>query len=274
MGLSLNPMTWTPSNLAETVVEGITGSEAAGDIAGLFGAAMTGDILGVASQTFDLGGNVISGFGRFAEGVWNSAKQGFAEFSNPGQIYSPDFNRFGRAGGYAAGQASGPFDTGMIGNPFGGLGGLGLGAGQGLGGAGGSLANLGAKMGISNPDFGGAGDAGGAVEQANALNFSDMDRIMNNPNLSLETKIMLVMLKLQRAKREEVETQFREAHASSKSAAGMGKGVEQDKAKASSQEALALLQKSQQELNELTQLTSGLSKMFHDMKMSTIQNIR
>lgn len=262
MGLSLNPMTWTPSNLAETVVEGITGSEGAGDVAGLFTAAMTGDILGVLSQGADLTGNVVGGFGRFAEGVWNAGKQGFAEFSNPGQCYSPDFGRFGGARGYGAGQANGPFDTGLFG---GGLNNALQGLGRGVNPLGGVF---------GDQSFGGVGDKAGDVEFKNQMNFGDMDAIMNNPNMSLETKIMLVLLKLQRQKREEVEGNFREAYAAKKSAAGMGKGQDADKAKASADEALALLQKNQQELNELNSMTTNLSKMFHEMKSATIQNIR
>ena len=62
--LSWNPTSWTPSNLAEEAVEFMTGSEVAGDVAGLATAWITGDAMGIASQAGDLGQNVMAGAGK------------------------------------------------------------------------------------------------------------------------------------------------------------------------------------------------------------------
>ena len=116
MGLSLNPMSWTPSNLAESAVEFVTGSEAAGDVAGLLMANMTGDVAGVADQGMDLGENVVAGGKKLLEGFGNALKDAFQVFSNPGAVKQPDAAQ-APTEGYKPGEATGPNDTGAIGNP-------------------------------------------------------------------------------------------------------------------------------------------------------------
>jgi len=115
--LSWNPSTWTPSNLAEELVEGLTGSEGLGDVAGLWAAGATGDVKGVADQSYDLGDNVGKGLGKFVEGVWNAAKDAIEVFSNPGQVKPPSQNP-GQVDGYAppAGPDAGQVPPTDIGN--------------------------------------------------------------------------------------------------------------------------------------------------------------
>jgi hypothetical protein len=112
--LSWNPSSWTVSNFAESAVEFVTGSEAAGDIAGLAGAWLTGDALGIASQAGDLGTNIVGGLGTLFGGVADAAKDAWKEFSNPGSISQPNPSQC-TCGGYPAGEASGPNDVGTVG---------------------------------------------------------------------------------------------------------------------------------------------------------------
>lgn len=116
MGLSLNPMSWTPSNLAESAVEFVTGSEAAGDIAGLAAAYLTGDVKGIADQGMDIGENVVAGGKKLLEGFGSALKDAFQVFSNPGAVKPPEASQC-QAPGYAGGTAASQNDTGVIGNP-------------------------------------------------------------------------------------------------------------------------------------------------------------
>jgi len=61
--LSWNPCTWTPSNIAESAVEGLSGSEFLGDLAGAGLSFMTGDVLGGLDQVADGLDNVASFLG-------------------------------------------------------------------------------------------------------------------------------------------------------------------------------------------------------------------
>lgn len=101
--LSWNPSSWTVSNFAEAGVEALTGSEAAGDIAGMIGAYATGDVMGMADQGADVFDNVKAGVGALVSGVRQGIEDGVAEFNNPGSVGKPDQKKCG--GGYAAGGA-------------------------------------------------------------------------------------------------------------------------------------------------------------------------
>lgn len=112
--LSWNPTSWTPSNLAEEAVEFISGSEAAGDVAGLAAAWLTGDMLGVAGQGMDLGTNILAGGSTLLEGFGKAAKDAVQNFSNPGSINSPSQDDYSY-GGYGDGEATSSTDTGSFG---------------------------------------------------------------------------------------------------------------------------------------------------------------
>jgi len=118
MGLSLNPMSWTPSNLAESAVEFVTGSEAAGDIAGLWMAGATGDVKGLAEQSADLGQNIAAGGKKLLEGFCSALKDAFQVFSNPGAVKPPEASQC-QAPGYADGTPASQTDTGAVGNSSG-----------------------------------------------------------------------------------------------------------------------------------------------------------
>lgn len=174
-------------------------------------------------------------------------------YTDPGSVKPPSVNTAPSAG-YSTGTATSPTDTGVIGesnvtNTKGG-------------------AEVGTGVEKSTDKF----EGGASTDDMMAYN--DMDRIMGDNNLSLETKIFLILLKLQRKAREQVGKEFQDAYAKNKNAAGITDTAAKDKAKAEAQEALAKLQKDQEELNQLSQMTSNLQKLFHDMKMSTIGNIR
>jgi len=112
--LSWNPTSWTPSNLAEEAVEFISGSEAAGDVAGLAAAWLTGDMLGVAGQAGDLGTNVLAGGSKLLEGFGKAAQDAFQVFSNPGAVATPSQSGC-TCTGYADGETTSNTDTGTIG---------------------------------------------------------------------------------------------------------------------------------------------------------------
>lgn len=83
--LSLNPLTWTPSNLAEAAVQGLTGSEFAGDVAGAIFGFATGDVFGGAEQVFDGADNV----GGFLGAVGGAVAQAADQYFGTGSVSSP-----------------------------------------------------------------------------------------------------------------------------------------------------------------------------------------
>lgn len=231
--LSWNPSSWTVSNFAESAVEFVTGSEAAGDVAGLAGAWLTGDALGIASQAGDLGTNIMGGLGTLFDGVGKAAQDAWKEFSNPGSIREPNASQC-TCGGYNAGEANGPHDTGAFG---------GQSASQGIGGAGGLDAEIDAIM-----------KGGGSIE----------DKIF---------ALLMALQRDKKAKVGKAMDKFTQLTKDAGKAAD-SKADNQHELGADKDAAMQAMQKEMGELSQLTQLASNLQSSFKQMKDSVIQNIR
>lgn len=241
MSVSGMPASWKPSDLAESLVEGLTGSEGLGDIAGMAAAHFTGDAAGVAGQGQDLMENVGKGLMKFAEGVFNAAKDAVQVFSNPGAVKSPSQEATQGTGGYAPGEATGPTDTGVVGDPPAAGGAQGAGQTEGAGGAEGS---------------GGAEGASGTDTQSQ---MNDLDAILNDPGASLESKVFALLSKLQLKSEGKLEGIVKK----------MGTGKD-DKL---NQKDMTDLQRAQADVSQLTSITTSLLQGFKQMKDSIIQNI-
>ena len=85
MDLSLNPLSWTPSNLAEAAVQGLTGSEFAGDVAGAVFGFASGDVFGGVEQVADGLDNV----GGFLNSVAGAVSQAADQYFGSGAVSSP-----------------------------------------------------------------------------------------------------------------------------------------------------------------------------------------
>lgn len=104
--LSLNPSSWTLGNLAEGLSDAVGLPEVVGDILGGGVSLMTGDFGGAIDQASDFGENVVAG----AQAAYQAGKDAFLH--GPGGCSSPN-QAEAPSGGYGAGQANGPEDTGM-----------------------------------------------------------------------------------------------------------------------------------------------------------------
>jgi hypothetical protein len=228
MHLSLNPASWSISNLAEAAVQGLTGNKGLADIAGLATAAFTGDVKGIAQHGKDLIGDVGRAAKAFTDGFSKAASDAVKAFSNPGAVGAPNV-----AGCKCPGYSNSPSNT--------------------------------SQTGMTPP------------KSISNLEGESLDSILNNPGLSLESKIMFVLLKLQGEKRKEMKDRLK----ASVDARQGGDGATVDvktgtggTTKVDAQGAQQLLQQSANELNELSQMSTNMLKLFHDMKMATISNIR
>ncbi len=99
--LSWNPLTWTPSNLAEGLSDAIGLPEVVGDLVGGGVSLLTGDFAGAIDQGIDFAENV------FAAVSWDNDKF----LHGPGGIPSPDC-KCCPPNTYPPGEPSGPTDMG------------------------------------------------------------------------------------------------------------------------------------------------------------------
>lgn len=256
------------SSLADNLVTKLTGSDALGDIVGLGVAVATGDAWGVAKQGLDLADNVVAGAGTFAKGVWGAAKDAVKAFSNPGQVYSP--SQYGS-------QYGGMPNSGWCGTP-----------GMGMGGGFDPFSGIGQQPPfnpgqftepfhpVSSPSTGGM--FSGIKNLFGNSEDNEINSILGNGALSFETKIMLVLMAMQKKKRQQVMDHMLTANQKQVDAAGFGTSdVDRKKAaEATSQQntAQAMMQEAANSLSQLQSLATNLQKAFHDSKMATIQNIR
>jgi len=136
--------------------------------------------------------------------------------------------------------------------------------------------------------IGGSTSAGSASDTLNKAKTAEqgsdqsLDAILSDPTMSLETKILSILLKLQKDKKQEVYDHLTKGTALKKQASAAGVGAEagsaQEKNKtdleADASREMQLMQQSASELNELTSMTTNMMKLQHDMKMATVQNLR
>lgn len=170
--LSLNPSSWSLSNLAEEAAEFITGSEAAGDLVGLAVAYGTGDIGGVVSQAGDLGTNIVAGGKALVEGYIKAGQNAGQEFSNPGSVKSPSQGG-ATAPGYAEGTPASQNDTGVVGN--------------------------------APASQTGAADEAKGLDPELQKEYNELQGVLSDLNMSLEDKVFALLMFLNKKKEGDVE---------------------------------------------------------------------
>jgi hypothetical protein len=103
-----------------------------------------------------------------------------------------------------------------------------------------------------------------------------IDGIINNPNMSLEDKIMAVLMLLEEAAQKDVRDDMSNLSGAQKKNQD-AVGGKDDKAKQEGHDdvtnATNQLQRDSERLNQLNSLMSNIEKMFNDMKMTAIRNI-
>jgi hypothetical protein len=281
------------SNIGSSIAN--IAQEAVSDIESVGGGSLADSVTSLAQTGLDsfmrdLGG----GLENIGRSFINAGQDLIQNFSQPGSIYPPanpndpsqgGFDLPSDPTGYAPlpGAPTSSGDTGVIGNPTG-------------------LPTLDGSQGgaptdtTSAPTVTDSGDVGpgmsaptdqqvqknsgmaaatgdDALKSIEDQTTSDVNNIMNNPALSLESKIFMILLALQKGKREEMKEHLQKATDLKKSSSGMT-GADKDKADADANQETQLLQQSASDLNELTTMTTNIQKLQHDMKMASIQNIR
>jgi hypothetical protein len=277
--------------LAENLVEGLTGSEALGDIAKIATNMMTGNVLGVGEGVFDIAKNVGAGASKLASGVWNAAKDAVKEFSNPGGLKPPAAHKHKKLKGYAGLKAENKKQQNQINNLMKQVKALEAKVGGGSTGGVSGPGQVGSGGGITGP--GQTGSTGGTEGSSGApytpgastpikMNTGgdpELDSIINGPG-SFETKILMLLMAMAKKKKMAMADQLGKAteagKESAKYAGSDDKGDIKKQAEASHDQttATSLMQQYANDLSQLTTLATNMQKLFHDSKMATIQNIR